>query len=518
MHDPTDDDIGCGGEYLLEMLGIGKEFPGVRALDSANLCVRPGTVHALMGENGAGKSTLMRCLFGVYAKDAGRILLAGREVNFDSPRQALDGGVAMVHQELEQMPHRSVMENIWLGRFPRRLGGLVLNKKKMYRDTRAIFDELEITVDPREKIGDLSVSVRQMVEIAKAVSYESRVLVLDEPTSSLTDNEVEQLFRIIGKLKLRGCGIVYISHKMEEILRVSDEVTVMRDGRTVCCNCAADMTIDKIISYMVGRDLEHMYPPKDNVPGEVLLRVENLNSYYAPRVHNASFELRAGEILGVAGLVGARRTELLETIYGIRRRDGGEVYLRGKRLKITDARSAIKSGLALVTEERRATGIFPLLSVRVNSIIANLAAYRGRLGRLRQRSMARDCEWVVDKLGVKTPTQQTLIRALSGGNQQKVILGRWLLTRPEVLMLDEPTRGIDVGAKYEIYQLIIDLAKQDKAIIMVSSEMPELLGVADRILVMSNGRIAGIVDAKTTTQEEIMRLSAMYLSRPRSDN
>lgn len=498
----------AGSEYVLEMIDIEKQFPGVKALDHAQLKLRPGTVHALMGENGAGKSTLMKCLFGVYKEDAGKILIDGKETHFAGPKNALDNGVAMVHQELNQVLKRSVMENIWLGRFPKKMG--LVSHQQMYEKTKAVFKELDIPVDPKMIIGKLSVSQRQMVEIAKAVSYNAKIVVLDEPTSSLTEEEVEHLFKIMNKLRDKGVALVYISHKMEEIIRISDEVTIMRDGKWVATEHARDLTTDKIIKLMVGRDLTNRFPPKTNVPGEVMLEVKKLTGKYMPSCIDVSFELRKGEILGIAGLVGSRRTELLETIFGISHRASGEVILNGKTVDNKDSRMAIKNGFALLTEERRATGIFPVMNISFNSIIANIKSYKKHV-LLSGKDMTKDTGWVIDSMHVKTPSQRTQIRSLSGGNQQKVIFGRWLLTAPEVLLLDEPTRGIDVGAKYEIYQLIIDLANQGKGVIMVSSEMPELLGICNRIAVMSNGHLAGILDGETATQEDIMRLAAMYI-------
>ncbi|MCI6153229.1 galactose/methyl galactoside ABC transporter ATP-binding protein MglA [Fusobacterium perfoetens] len=498
------------GKYLLEMENISKEFPGVKALDGVNLKVRPSSVHALMGENGAGKSTLMKCLFGIYKKDGGKISLDGKEINFVSAKDALENGVSMVHQELNQVTQRNVLDNIWLGRFP--MKGLFVDEKKMYDDTVRIFKDLEINVDPRMKVADLSVSQRQMIEIAKAVSYNSKIIVMDEPTSSLTENEVEHLFKIINKLRKEGCGIIYISHKMEEIKKISDDITIMRDGKWVATESVKNLTTDQIINMMVGRDLTNRFPKKDNSVKEVILKVENLTALNQPSVKEASFELHKGEILGIAGLVGSKRTDVIETIFGVREKASGRIIINGKEVKNKNPKESIKNGFALVTEERRATGIFGMLDIKVNSIISNLDSYKTKvLGLLDNKKMIEDTKWVIDSMRVKTPNQGTQIGTLSGGNQQKVILGRWLLTQPDVLMLDEPTRGIDVGAKYEIYQLMIELAKKNKGIIMVSSEMPELLGVTDRILVMSNGRVAGIVKTSETTQEEILTLSAKYL-------
>ena len=491
------------------MKNITKEFPGVKALDKVSLKIHRGSVHALMGENGAGKSTLMKCLFGIYSKDSGQILLDGKEVSFKNSKEALENGVAMVHQELNQALKRNVMDNIWLGRYPTHLG-FVTDEQKMYRDTLEIFKSLNINVDPRTVMNKLPVSQRQMVEIAKAVSYDSKIIVFDEPTSSLTEQEVDHLFAIINKLREKGCGIIYISHKMEEILKISDYVTVMRDGTWVATEKADDLNMDKIIKLMVGRELTTRFPPKDNNVGEIILEVRGLSSTYS-NLSNVSFNLHKGEILGVAGLAGAGRTELLENIFGISERKSGSIRLHGKEINPKSARQAIKAGLALVTEERRANGIFGILDILNNTTISNLEDYKVKKLFLSKRKMKKDTEWSIKAMHIKTPSQETQIRTLSGGNQQKVIFGRWLLTKPEIFMLDEPTRGIDVGAKYEIYQLIVELATNGKGVIMVSSEMPELLGVCDRIIVMSGGQIAGEVKASDTTQEEIMALAAKYV-------
>ena len=498
-----------GEEVLLQMSNISKSFPGVKALDNVSLTVRKGTVHALMGENGAGKSTLMKCLFGIYSKDSGTIQLEGREVNFKSSKEALENGVAMVHQELNQALKRSVMDNLWLGRYPL-VGGIMVDERKMYQETMRIFKELEIDVDPHRIMSTLPVSQRQMVEIAKAVSYNSKIIVFDEPTSSLTEQEVEHLFRIINMLRDRGVGIIYISHKMAEILRISDDITVMRDGIWVATRPAKELDMPTIIKLMVGRELGNQFPPKTNKPGEVFLEVENLSAQYS-LLRDVSFTARRGEVLGLAGLDDSGRTETLENIFGVATRKSGTIKLNGKVCANKNARQSIRNGFALLTEERRATGIFGILSIRENTVISSLRKHLRFGFMLDSGSMKKDTAWSIDAMHTKTPTQETKIRSLSGGNQQKVILGRWLLTDPEVLLLDEPTRGIDVGAKYEIYQLILDLANRGKTILMVSSEMPELLGVCDRILVMSGGRLAGEVDARNTTQEEIMTLAAKYV-------
>lgn len=451
----------------------------------------------------------MKCLFGIHQKNSGEIFLDGKEVNFRNIRQALDNGVSMVHQELNQVRQRNILDNIWLGRYPKK--GLFIDEQKMYEDTVKIFKDLDINVDPRQKVGSLSVSQMQMVEIAKAVSYDSKVIVMDEPTSSLTEKEVEHLFRIINKLRKNNVAIIYISHKMEEILKISDYVTVMRDGQLIDTKKSSEITIDNIISMMVGRDMSNRFPPKQNHPGEIILEVEGLTENIKFGLKDVSFSLRKGEILGIAGLVGSKRTEIVEALFGMRKIDSGKIKLHNKEIINKNPRSAMENGFALVTEERRSTGIFPQLSIEFNSTISNMNSYRSNLLFLSNKKMGNDTKWVIESMKVKTPSTKPPIGSLSGGNQQKVIIGRWLLTNPEVLMLDEPTRGIDVGAKYEIYQLINELASKEKGIILISSEMPELIGVTDRILVMSNGRVAGIVDSKNTTQEEIMKLSAKFL-------
>lgn len=492
---------------LLQMSNVSKSFPGVRALDGASLTLKRGSVHALMGENGAGKSTLMKCLFGIYAMDEGEITLNGVPVAFKSSKEALEQGVAMVHQELNQALKRSVADNLWLGRYPKTPWGTV-DERKMQKDTKALFDDLGISTDPKAVMETLSVSKRQMVEIAKAISYGARVIVFDEPTSSLTEEEAEQLFRIIRRLRDDGCGIVYISHKMEEILRICDTVTVMRDGKTVATEDAKSLTTDAIIRLMVGRELTQRFPPKKNTPAETVLTVRGLTGRNSI-LRDVSFDLRRGEILGVAGLDGSGRTEVLEALFGLSEKSAKALILEGKAIENKTPRQAIANGFALVTEERRATGIFGIRSITENTVISNLRDYlRGLL--LSNRAMKKDTERIISSLRVKTPSAATPIRALSGGNQQKVIFGRWLLTKPKILLLDEPTRGIDVGAKYEIYQIITDLAEQGKSVMMVSGEMPELLGICDRILVMSGGRVAGFVEGNAT-QEQIMTLAAKYV-------
>ena len=500
-------------EYVLEMNHISKSFPGVKALDDVSVRIRPGTVHALMGENGAGKSTLMKCLFGIYIADEGEILLDGKPTKFSTSRQALDAGISMIHQELLPVPYRPVMENLWLGRIPvTRFGPLrFVDHRKMLEETKKLFSSLGMEIDPNTWVRNLSVSKIQSLEIAKAVSYNSRVIIMDEPTSSLTGNEVAQLFRIIRELRRKGVAIIYISHKMEEILEISDEVSIMRDGKHVGTYDAKDLTMDMIISKMVGRDLTHRFPPRINKPGDIVLKVEGLTSAETKSFNSVSFELHRGEILGIGGLVGAKRTELVESIFGLRPIESGSIELKGKPVVISSPQSAITKRMALLTEERRATGIVPMLSVLENTILASLPRYVGKIGLLDEKRCAVDVGKSIDQLRVKTPSARTRIKDLSGGNQQKVLFARWLLTEPDILILDEPTRGIDVGAKYEIYTIIADLAAKGKSIIMISSEMPELLGMSDRIMVMCDGRLTGILDGASADQETIMRLATQFM-------
>ncbi len=500
-------------EYRLEMKGVCKTFPGVKALDHAQLRLRPGTVHALMGENGAGKSTLMKCMFGIYKMDEGEIFFEGQKVNIGDPMEALKMGIAMVHQELQPIPARTIGENIFLGRYPMKkaLGFIpIVDHKKMYEDTAALLKKVRMDFDPKQLLGELSVSQMQSVEIAKAVSANCKVLILDEPTSSLTQNEVEALFRIVEDLKAEGVSIVYISHKMDEILRITDEVTIMRDGQYVGTWAAKDLTTDSIITKMVGRELTNLYPVRENVPGEVVFEVENFTSINPKSFRNASFTLRKGEILGVGGLVGAQRTELMEGLFGIRSHTTGTIKYNGKELKINRPKDAIDQGIAMLTEDRRATGILGVLSIADNISIASLNQYLDFGICINSKKVEALVQENVAKMNIKTPSSKTQIQSLSGGNQQKVLIGRWLANNPDVLILDEPTRGIDVGAKYEIYCIIADLAKQGKSIIMISSEMSELIGMSDRVMVMCDGRITGFIDGKDATQENIMELATQF--------
>ena len=503
-------------EYVLEMKNVYKAFPGVVALNHVQLQLKAGKVHALMGENGAGKSTLMKCMFGIYKMDEGEIFIDGEKVEIHNPSEALAKGIAMVHQELQPIPARPIGENIYLGRYPtKKVLGFInaVDHDKMYEDAARVLKEVNMDFDPKTKVGELSVSQMQAVEIAKAVSANCRVLILDEPTSSLTQNEVDNLFSIIEDLKARGVAIVYISHKMDEILRISDEVSIMRDGNYIGTWDAKDLTTDFIITKMVGRELTNLYPPKVNVPGEVVFEVEDYTSINPKSFRNVSFNVRKGEILGVAGLVGAQRTELMEGLFGIRSKTSGTMKYLGKELHVSQPKDAIDNGIAMLTEDRRGTGIMGVLSVADNISIASLKQYTDFGDKLNAKKIENLVEENKTKMNIKTPSSKTPIASLSGGNQQKVLIGRWLANAPDVLIMDEPTRGIDVGAKYEIYCIISELAQQGKSIIMISSEMGELIGMSDRIMVMCDGRVTGFIDGKDATQENIMELATQFESK-----
>ena len=500
-------------EYVLEMKDIGKRFPGVVALDRVSLRVRPGTVHALMGENGAGKSTLMKCLFGMYHADSGEIVFKGEKVRFASTKAALDAGVSMIHQELSNVPDRSVQENIWLGRESvLRCGPLrVLRHRKMREDTLKLMQELEMDIRPEVAMGSLSISHQQACEIAKAVSCDAAIVVMDEPTSSITEKETEHLFRIIRDLKSRGVAIIYISHKMHEIFQIADEISVMRDGRLISTQPASAIDEDQLIRLMVGRDTSQRFPPLDSTPGETHLRVDKLSSPDPRSFQDISLELRRGEILGIGGLVGAQRTEFIEALFGLRPIASGSIAIDGKPVAIASSHDAIGHGIGLITEDRRASGIFPQLSITTNTAIPSLPKYRNAFRALRHARIAQDTERLNRQLRTKTPSMDTPIQNLSGGNQQKVLIARWLMISPDILIMDEPTRGIDVGAKYEIYSIMVELARAGKSIIMVSSEMPELIGMSHRVMVLCAGRDTGTLQGAAVTQDEIMRLATKFM-------
>ncbi len=493
---------------MLQINHLSKSFGKNKVLNNINLTVKKGSVLGLMGENGAGKSTMMKCLFGIYAKDEGQFFLDGNLIEFKSPKHALENGVAMVHQELNQCLERTVADNLFLGRYPTHFG--VVNEAKMHKDAVSLFKSLNMNVNPNTIMRTMSVSQRQMVEIAKAVSYDAKIIVLDEPTSSLTEREVVKLFGIVKDLREKGVSFVYISHKMDEIFQICDEVAVLRDGMLTLSKSADETGMDELIAAMVGRSLEKRFPDVDNVVGKDYIEVRDLSTKFSPQLKNISFTVKKGEIFGLYGLVGAGRSELLESLFGTRTIASGDIIVDGKKLRFKSSKEAMSYNFALVTEERKFDGMFQKDTIKFNTVITNLDAYK-TAGILSNRKMQEAADRSIKKMHVKCMSADELISSLSGGNQQKVIIGKWLEREPDVLLLDEPTRGIDVGAKYEIYQLIIQMAKEGKTIIVVSSEMPEILGITNRIAVMSNYRLAGIVDTKDTDQEALLRLSAMYL-------
>ena len=496
-------------KYILSIHGMSKSFGRNKVLNHIDLNVKPGSIMGLMGENGAGKSTMMKCLFGTYQKDEGTIVLDGKEVNFSGPKDALENGVAMVHQELNQCLERNVIDNLFLGRYPKNSLGVV-DEGRMKKKASDLFRKLGITVNLTQPMKKMSVSKRQMCEIAKAISYNSKVIVLDEPTSSLTAPEVAKLFKMMRQLKEQGISLIYISHKMDEIFEICDQISVLRDGSLVMTKDSKDTNMNELISAMVGRSLDNRFPPVDNTPGETILSVQNLSTKYAPKLQNISFDVKKGEIFGLYGLVGAGRTELLETIFGMRTRAAGNVIYDGKMMNFASPKDAMNHGFALITEERKANGLFLKADITFNTTIANMNHYKSGLA-LSHDDMVRATAEEIKVMHTKCMGPDDMIANLSGGNQQKVIFGKWLERSPNIFMMDDPTRGIDVGAKYEIYELIINMAKQGKTIIVVSSEMPEILGITNRIGVMSNGHLAGIVNTKETNQEELLKLSAKYL-------
>jgi len=494
-----------GAEYLLEVANVRKAFPGVLALDDVSFRLKRGHVHALMGENGAGKSTLMKIIAGIYTPDSGSFKLKGQEIKLNSPLDALQYGIAMIHQELNLMNFMTVAENIWIRREPLNSLGFVRHNE-MRRRTKELFERLDIPIDPQAEVRDLSVANRQMVEIAKAVSYDSDILIMDEPTSALTEREVEHLFRIIRVLKAQGKGIVYITHKMSELFEIADEVSVFRDGRFVGEHAASEVTRDDIIRLMVGREITQMFP-KEIVPiGDIALSVRNLT--LEGRFRDISFDLRKGEILGFAGLVGSGRSNVAETLFGVTPATSGAIAIDGAEIAIKNPGVAMDAGLAFLTEDRKESGCFLILDIQANMQIALLRRGYARAGFVKEREIEELCQQQKARLRVRTPDLEEPVLNLSGGNQQKVLIARWLMTKPRILILDEPTRGIDVGAKAEIHKLITELAGQGVAVMMISSEMPEVLGMSDRILVMHEGRMTGIVDRKDASQVKIMELAS----------
>ncbi|MBV9645454.1 MAG: sugar ABC transporter ATP-binding protein [Verrucomicrobia bacterium] len=489
-------------EYVLTMEGISKQFPGVRALSNVELRARRGTVHALMGENGAGKSTLMKCLIGIYAPDSGTITFKGERLHITNTHYALSKGISMIHQELSPIPQMTVAENIYLGREPVTWNGLV-DMRKMNRMATELLERLHIKIKPTAKMYELSIANIQLAEIAKAVSYNSDLIIMDEPTSAITEAEVEGLFNIIRSLKAQGCAIIYISHKMDEIFKITDEVTVFRDGQYISTDPTADLTDGMLIEKMVGRTLTDMFHKETTDMGSVFLDVQNLSG---KGFRNVSFQVKRGEILGLAGLMGAGRTELMEAVFGVTRTRGGTIKIKGKEVSIKSPTDAIRGGMALLTEDRKSTGLYLNASVRENMFIANINRYM--LGPfIHFGKIEKDCEKMRSLMRIKTPSLMQIIKNLSGGNQQKVLISRWLLTEPDLLILDEPTRGIDVGAKSEIYRLMTEFVRSGKAIIMISSELPEVLGMSDRIMVMHTGDKVGELSRAEATQEKILQMA-----------
>ena len=505
MESPAVPVADTAGPPLLEIHGIRKGFPGVVALDNVGFKLRAGTVHALMGENGAGKSTLMKIIAGIYIPDRGDISLKGKRITLKSPIDALNQGIAMIHQELNLMPHMTVAENVWITREPKNRFGFV-DHAALYRQTEALFKTLNIDLDVRAEIQTLSVANRQMVEIAKAVSWNSDVLIMDEPTSALTEKEVAHLFAIIRTLRAQGKGIIYITHKMNELFEIADEFSVFRDGKYIATKLSTEVTRDDIIKMMVGREITQMFPKLDVPIGEVVLSVKNLclDGVFS----DISFDVRAGEIVGMAGLVGSGRSNVAEALFGVTPATSGSIAINGKEVIMHSPAVALAQGMAFLTEDRKETGCFLALNIQENMDSAVLNQRYVKNGFVQNKQLNADCIAMAQRLRVKTPGMDEIILNLSGGNQQKVLVGRWLLTNPKILILDEPTRGIDVGAKAEIHRLVSELAGQGVAILMISSEMPEVLGMSDRIVVMHEGHVSGILDRKDADQVSIMDLAA----------
>jgi ribose transport system ATP-binding protein len=491
---------------LISVKKLSKSFPGVRALHDVQFELIAGEVHALMGENGAGKSTLMKILAGVYSKDSGEILLNGQPVAFASPREAQAMGIGIIHQELQLMNHLTVAQNIFIGREPRRGFGLFLDEDKLNAQAREILDRMHLKIDPRAIVGTLTVAKQQMVEIAKALSFDSRVLIMDEPTSALNDAEIAELFRIVRELKSHGVGVVYISHKMDELKQISDRVTVLRDGEYVATVATKDASVEAIIAMMVGRTLSDVAPSHAaGANGEVALEVKNLNA--GPLVRDVSFALRKGEILGFAGLMGAGRTEVARAIFGADPVTSGEIVVNGGKAQIRTPSDAVRRGIGYLSEDRKRFGLATGMDVESNIVMSNLRKFLSLNFFLRRTQIRKTASHFIGLLAIRTPSATQEVRLLSGGNQQKIVIAKWLERDCDVLFFDEPTRGIDVGAKSEIYKLLRSLADQGKAIVMISSELPEILRMSDRVVVMCEGRITGELSAKEATQERIMQLA-----------
>ena len=496
------------GEVLIKMQGIEKWFPGVHALSQASFELCAGEVHALVGENGAGKSTLMKIIGGIYDKDAGQMFLNGQEVNVQNPRQAQDLGISIIHQELNLMPHLSIAQNIFIGREPRGKIPFVVDDKTTNQEARKLFKMLSLDLDPNTKLADLTVAKQQMVEIAKALSFNAKILIMDEPTAALTDSEIEDLFDIIKQLRQNGVGIVHISHRLEELKLIADRVTVMRDGKTIDTLLSEDADIDKIISLMVGRTIYESEPEIPDEPSEeIVLEVRNLSRGRA--LKDVSFSLKKGEILGFAGLMGAGRTEVARAIFGADGFDSGEIFIKGKPVQIKHPRDAVVSGVGYLSEDRKRYGLTLGMDVKENIAMASMKKFLRWVGWMDFKKAAVKAEEMVDALNIKTPSLEQKVNFLSGGNQQKVVIGKWLTADTDILIFDEPTRGIDVGAKSEIYKLLNDLVQEGKSIIMISSELPEILRMSHRVIVMCEGQVTGVLNADEMTQEKIMKFATM---------
>jgi ribose transport system ATP-binding protein len=501
-------------DMLVQMQGIDKTFPGVHALKECNFELKRGEVHALVGENGAGKSTLMKILSGIYSKDKGKIYYKGEEVEINNPHAAQQIGISMVHQELNLMSHLTVAQNIFIGREPRK--GIFLDEAQLNQKAQEMIDLLRLTINPQAKVAELTVAKQQMVEIAKALSFNSDVVIFDEPTAALTDVEINELFRIIRQMKERGVGIIYITHRLEELFKISDRVTVMRDGAYVDTVDTKDATINQIIKMMVGRVIYESAPevPEERVD-EVVLAVKNLSRDKV--LKDVNFELKRGEILGFAGLVGAGRTETARAIFGADSIDSGEIWVKGQKVSIKNPTDAVAHSIAYLSEDRKRYGLCLGLDVKKNVVITIYDKLSAFLGWVKEKSVVLISRKIVDQLSVKTPSLEQTVKNLSGGNQQKLVIGKWLAKDTDVLIFDEPTRGIDVGAKQEIYTLLNDLVAQGKSIIMISSELPEILRMSHRVLVMCEGRVTGILDYTEATQESIMELATMRNGNNRSE-
>lgn len=486
---------------LVEMKGITKSFPGVKALVNANLDIKSGEVHVMLGENGAGKSTLMKILTGVFKKDSGTIIIQGKEIEAESPKHAQELGISIIYQEFNLLPDMTVAENIFIAKEPMLFPG-VIDSKKMNQESEKLLQSLNLKIKPTDLVSSLNVGEQQMVEIAKALSVDAKVLIMDEPTAALTESEIDELFRVIKKLRAKGTGIVYISHRMEELDIIADRVTVMRDGQYIGTVDYKSTTIDKLITMMVGRTLESQYPQRDVPIGNELLTIQNLST--KAKLRDVNFSVKSGEILGIAGIMGAGRTETARAIFGADKLTSGKFLLNGKEISIKSPTDAIKNGIAYLTEDRKKDGLLLDQSVEDNIMIANWNEYSNQFSMCDYAESSKICNSYVEKMEIKTPSLKQEIKYLSGGNQQKAILSRWICRKPKILIIDEPTRGIDVGAKREIYVLMNQLVAEGAAIIMISSDLPEIMGMSDRVIVMHEGAVKKILNKEEATQEKII--------------